>query len=152
MRKINTVRFGEIEVDEEKVIRCAEGIPAFESEHEFLVLPLPSDENDSPYVFLQSVNTPELAFLMTNPFIFFPDYEFNLEDDVEKELGINSSDDVLIYTLITIPGGKIPDMTANLMAPLVINQKNFKAKQVILEKGKYTTKHRLFKSKEDESK
>lgn len=148
MSKINTVRFGEIEADESKIVRCEEGIPAFEDEREFLLLPLPADGNDSPYVFLQSVKTPELAFLMTSPFLFFPDYEFQLDDDVEKELGIESPDDVLIYALITIPGGKIPDMTANLMAPLVMNKKNFKAKQVILEKSRYTTKHRLFKEKE----
>ena len=146
MKKINTVRFGELEIDEEKIVRCEEGLPAFEDEHEFALLPY---ESDSPYTFLQSVNTPELAFMMGVPFVFFPDYEFQLEDEVARKLGIKTAEDVLIYVLITIPGGEIKNMTANLVAPIVISKRTFLAKQVVLEKSKYTTKHRLFKEKEE---
>lgn len=69
MKKVNTLRFGEIEVDEGKIVHFADGIPAFEEEHEFLIIPY---DEESPYVFLQSMATPELAFLMTMPFVFFP--------------------------------------------------------------------------------
>ena len=147
MKKINTVRFGELEIDEEKIVRCEDGLPAFEDEHEFLILPY---ESDSPYTFLQSAKTPELAFLLAIPFVFFPDYEFQLDDDVAKKLDIQSADDILLYVLLTIPGGRIADMTANLMAPLVINKRTFRGKQVVLEKSKYTTKHRLFKEEKKE--
>ena len=147
MKKINTVRFGELEIDEEKIVRCEEGLPAFEDEHEFLILPY---ESDSPYTFLQSAKTPELAFLLAIPFVFFPDYEFQLDDDVAKKLDIQGADDILLYVLLTIPGGRIADMTANLMAPLVINKRTFQGKQVVLEKSKYTTKHRLFKEEKKE--
>ena len=85
MKKINTVRFGELEIEEDKIVQFDEGIPAFEDEHEFVLLPY---ESDSPYTFLQSVNTPELAFMMGVPFVFFPDYEFQLEDEIAKKLGI----------------------------------------------------------------
>ncbi|MBQ9376429.1 MAG: flagellar assembly protein FliW [Schwartzia sp.] len=147
MKKINTVRFGELEIDEAKIVRCEEGLPAFEDEHEFLILPY---ESDSPYTFLQSAKTPELAFLLAIPFVFFPDYEFQLDDDVAKKLDIQGADDILLYVLLTIPGGRIADMTANLMAPLVINKRTFQGKQVVLEKSKYTTKHRLFKDEKKE--
>ena len=60
MRKVNTVRFGEIEVEEEKVVHFKNGIPAFEDEHEFLIIPY---DEESPYYFMQSLKTPELAFL-----------------------------------------------------------------------------------------
>ena len=79
MRKITTTRFGEIEEAEDKILHFAAGLPAFEDEHEFIIVPY---DEESPYVFLQSASTPDLAFLMTIPFIFFPDYEFRLEDDV----------------------------------------------------------------------
>jgi flagellar assembly factor FliW len=144
MRKVNTIRFGEVEVAEDKVVHFADGIPAFEDEHEFVIVPY---DEESPYVFLQSLTTPDLAFLMTVPFVFFPDYEFELDDAVQKELGIKDQEDMLIYAIITIPQGKIEDMTANLTAPVVLNQKNMQAKQVVLEKGGYTTKHRLFPEK-----
>ena len=70
MRKINTLRFGELEIEEQDVVRFADGIPAFEDEHEFVLLPY---EEGTPYMFLQSMMTPELAFLMTDPFVFLPD-------------------------------------------------------------------------------
>lgn len=149
MRKADTLRFGPIEVEDEKVIHFPEGIPAFEQEHEFVIIPY---DEESPYVFLQSLQTPDLAFLMTMPFIFFPDYEFELDDENQQKLGLERQEDMLLYVLLTIPQGRVQDMTANLMAPLVINAANQQARQLVLEHSPYQTKHRLFptdKAKED---
>lgn len=147
MKKVNTLRFGEIEIDEEKIVHFEDGIPAFEEEHEFVIIPY---DDESPYVFLQSLATPDLAFLMTMPFVFFPEYEFELDDESQAKLGIQEQEEMLIYSLLTIPGGKVSDMTANLMAPVVINTTNMQARQIVLDKSRYTTKHRLFpETKED---
>ena len=86
---------------------------------------------------------------MTVPYIFFPDYEFQLEDDVTEKLGIRDPEDIILYTLLTIPNGEIADMTTNLMAPIVINNRTLDTKQVVLEKSRYTTKHPLFQKKEE---
>ena len=144
MKKINTLRFGELEIEEQDVVRFADGIPAFEDEHEFLVLPY---EEGTPYMFLQSMATPELAFLMTDPFVFFPDYSFELDDENMDKLEIKTMDDVLVCTLISIPRSGVADMTTNLLAPVVINRHTMQAKQIVLEKTQYTTKHRLFPEK-----
>lgn len=144
MRKINTLRFGELEIEEQDVVRFADGIPAFEDEHEFVVLPY---EEGTPYMFLQSMMTPELAFLMTDPFVFFPDYSFELDDENMDRLAINSMDDVLVCTLISVPRSGVADMTTNLLAPVVINRHTMQARQIVLEKTQYTTKHRLFPEK-----
>ena len=144
MRKINTLRFGELEIEEQDVVRFADGIPAFEDEHEFVVLPY---EEGTPYMFLQSLITPELAFLMTDPFVFFPDYSFELDDENMEKLAINSMDDVLVCTLISVPRSGVADMTTNLLAPVVINRHTMQARQIVLEKTQYTTKHRLFPEK-----
>jgi flagellar assembly factor FliW len=141
MRKVSTSRFGEIEVDEKKIIHFKNGIPAFEDEHEFIILPY---EEDSPYYFMQSINSPDLAFLLTIPFLFFPEYTFEIDDATIKELEITNYDNVFYYSMITIPNGSIRYMTANLLAPVVLNSDNMQAKQVVLEKSNYTTKHRLF--------
>lgn len=144
MRKINTRRFGELEVEEQDIIKFADGLPAFEDEHEFVVLPY---EEGTPYMFLQSMNTPELAFLMTDPFVFFPDYTFELDDANMDKLGVEDMEDILVCTLISIPAGGIANMTTNLLAPVVINRHTKEARQVVLEKTQYTTKHRLFPEK-----
>ena len=141
MRKVSTARFGEIEIEEEKVIQFSAGIPAFEEEQEFVIIPY---DEESPFVFLQSLQTAELAFLMTSPFVFFPEYQFEIDDDSIEVLGIKKEEDLLIYTLLTLLGKDIKQMTANLLAPIVINQQNHQAKQIILEKSEYKTKHLLF--------
>lgn len=141
MRKVSTSRFGEIEVDEKKIVHFKDGIPAFEDEREFIILPY---EEDSPYYFMQSVNSPDLAFLLTIPFLFFPEYSFEIDDATMSELEITNHENVFYYSMITIPNGSIRYMTANLLAPIVLNSDNMQAKQVVLEKSNYTTKHRLF--------
>ena len=147
MRKVNTLRFGEVEIAEDKVVHFADGIPAFEDEHEFIIVPY---DDESPYVFLQSLTTPDLAFLMTMPFVFFPDYEFELDDENQEKLDLHNQEDMLIYTLITVNGGVVQDMTANLMAPVVVNTANMQARQIVLDRSSYTTKHRLFPEHKEE--
>lgn len=151
MRKINTRRFGEIEIEEKTIAHFKDGIPAFEDEHEFAILPYPYEEN-TPYMFLQSANTPELAFLVTNPFAFFPDYTFELDDASMAALDVKGLEDVAICTLISIPLTGVKDMTTNLLAPVVINRHTMEAKQVVLEKSPYNTKHRLFPQAEADKK
>lgn len=147
MRKVNTLRFGEVEVAEDKVVHFADGIPAFEDEHEFVIVPY---DDESPYVFLQSLTTPDLAFLMTVPFIFFPEYEFEIDDENQNKLELTKQEDMVVYTLLTINGGKVKDMTANLMAPVVVNTANMQARQIVLDRSSYTTKHRLFPENKEE--
>ena len=140
-RKFYTSRFGELTVEENKIVNFANGIPAFEGEHEFVIIPY---EEESPYYFMQSLKTPELAFILTVPFLFFPDYTIEIDDTTEKELEIKNQDHVSVYTLVTIPNGSVRYMTANLLAPVVLNTENMKAKQLVMDKSNYTSKHRLF--------
>ena len=141
MKKIKTTRFGEIEIDEKRIVTFKDGIPAFEDEHEFVILPY---DEESPYYFMQSLKSPDLAFLLTIPFLFFPDYTFEVDDATLEELDIKDGDNVSYYSLITIPNYSIRYMTTNLLAPVILNTANMKAKQIVLEKTHYTTKERLF--------
>ena len=147
MRKVDTLRFGTIEIEEDKITHFAHGIPAFEEEKEFVIIPY---DSESPYLFMQSLSTPDLAFLITIPFLFFPDYEFELDDDHQEKLKLYKQEDMLIYTLITVNGGKVQDMTANLMAPIIMNTANMQARQIVLDRSSYNTKHRLFPENKEE--
>ena len=79
-----------LEVEEGKIISFFDGIPGFEEEKKFLVIPY---SEESPFVFLQSLKTAELAFLMTTPFVFFPEYEFEIDDESIEALGIEKEED-----------------------------------------------------------
>ena len=149
MRKVNTSRFGELEVDEKRIVHFKDGIPAFEDEHEFTILPY---DEESPYYFMQSLKTPNLAFLLTVPFLFFQDYTFEIDDETLAELDIKDEKAVSYYALVTIPNYSVRYMTANLLAPIVLNTANMQAKQIVLEKTNYTTKERLFPEPKKEAK
>lgn len=141
MRKIKTLRFGEIEISEDKLLHFEQGLPGFENEHEFVLV---IQDVNSPYAFLQSAETEELAFLMARPFVFFPDYEFVLSDTAEEQLGLKSEEDLDIFVMVTIPDRDVTKITVNLLAPVVINKRNQQAQQYVLEKTKYTVKQALF--------
>ena len=141
MREIATNRFGLLEVEESKIVHFPKGIPAFEEEREFVIIPY---EEESPYFFLQSAQRADLAFLLTEPFAFFPDYTVEIDDATVDELKIQNHENVGIYAILTIPNGSVRYMTANLLAPIIINTENMQAKQIVMDKSNYKTKHRLF--------
>ncbi|SDD77252.1 flagellar assembly protein FliW [Sporomusa acidovorans] len=137
---IHTTRFGDIEVSEDMLLQFPHGLPGFPDEREFACLPV---EENNPFAFLQSVNEPNLTFTLVDPFAFFQDYEFSLDDQVAKEIGLTATNLPRIYNIVSVPANP-EEMTANLLAPLIINTESRKAIQMILEKTAYTTRHRLF--------
>ncbi|MGG3799020.1 flagellar assembly protein FliW [Metabacillus fastidiosus] len=141
--KIQTKYHGNIEIKQEDTILFADGIPGFEEEKQYVILDFLEDDT---YKILQSINTPEKAFVITNPFLPFKQYEFELTNESKKILNIEKSEDVLTYVILTI-NDPISESTANLQAPLIINLKNNKAKQIVLNDSTYTTKHYLFNNK-----
>lgn len=141
---INTEVFGEIQIDKDKIIKFKEGLLGFEEEKEFAIINM--EEGDSPFLWLQSVNTPELAFIIINPFYAFPDYEFIISEKVQKKLEIEDERDIAIYSIVVIPED-MEKMTANLLGPIIINIDKKLGKQVILDDNKYSTKHFVFQQK-----
>ncbi|MFD1706925.1 flagellar assembly protein FliW [Siminovitchia sediminis] len=140
--KIETKYHGSREIQAEDILKFESGIPGFPDEKEFVLLPL----DDSFLSVLQSVSTPEIGFVVTDPFSFFPEYDFQLSDSAVEQLKLEKPDDAVVYTILTIRD-PFEKTTANLQAPVVINTKNSNAKQVILNDGKYKTKHPLFGQK-----
>ena len=139
--KYKTARFGSIDVRAKDILVFPEALYGFDREKEFVLLPL-DPKVDSPMEWLQSLMTPELAFIVTDPFLFVPQYKMVLNDDEKNQLKIKSTESVLVRVVVTIP--KIHSkMTANLVAPLVINRQSRLAKQVVLASAEYDTKHCL---------
>lgn len=91
---------------------------------------------------MQSVNTSTLAFVMVNPFSYYPNYDFNLDDSVVESLKIETPEDVLVYSILTVQD-PFENTTVNLQAPVIINSKKNMGKQIILNNGEYLTRHKL---------
>lgn len=139
--KIETLNFGEIEIDENKIIRFQQGIPGFEEEKDFVVIL--NEDQDNPFHFLQSVTNPELSFVIINPFEMFSDYDLLVPEIAMDTLKIEKEEDVIIYTIVVIPE-EMEKMTTNLVGPIIINVEQRLGKQVILDDERYSTKHFIF--------
>jgi flagellar assembly factor FliW len=137
--KINTTRFGEIEVEDGKIITTFGGFIGFENQYRFVILEY---LKDSQFKWIQSINEPGLAFVIADPWYFFKDYDFEISDEDQKEIEIEKPDDIVVLAIATIPED-IVNTTLNLLSPLVINIKKMIAKQIILYNSKYTTKHKI---------
>ncbi|MFE7060633.1 flagellar assembly protein FliW [Sutcliffiella sp. NPDC057660] len=142
--KIETKYHGVIEVSEQDVVTFPNGIPGFNEEKQFTVIPF---SEDGVFQILQSVSTPELGFVIANPFAFFPDYDFKLEEQTVEALELNAPEDVDVFTVLTVQE-PFTRTTANLQAPVVINRKKKIGKQVILTGSSYLTKHKVFQEAE----
>ncbi len=137
---IQSTRFGQIEIADNELIQFPHGLPGFSEEKAFAFLPY---QPNSPFAFLQSATEPNLTFVIVEPFAFFQDYSFSLDDNIVAELGLSDDNPPKIFNIVRIPE-KTEDITANLQAPIIINWQTRKAQQVILEKSAYMTRHRLF--------
>lgn len=135
---LETKYFGELDIDENEVIQFCLGLPGFEGVRRFVLIN--NDEEGSPFKWLQGVDEPKPAFVIIDPFIVNKDYEVNLDDDILKELDIKKADEVLVYCIVVVPKD-ISKMTMNMQAPLVINMKNNKGKQLILDTDRYGVRH-----------
>lgn len=138
---IQTKFLGEQEIKNEDVISFETGIPGFVEEKEFYIFPL----EDTPLNVLQSIHKKEVAFIITDPLSFFNQYEFVIPQDARDSLKIVTEQDVAVFVILTV---KEPfnQTTANLQAPVIINQKSNLGKQLILNYTNYTTKHFLLHS------
>jgi len=135
---IQTPYFGEVEIEKEKMVKFEKGIPGFQDETQFVFIELP----ETPFFIMHSTQS-ELYFFVINPYQFISDYEVLITDAVVEALDIENSKDVAIYNIVTLKDD-IYQSTANLQAPIIVNAKNKKGKQVILNQTSYSIRQPIF--------
>ncbi|MCD1654881.1 flagellar assembly protein FliW [Treponema zuelzerae] len=133
---IRTKAMGTVSIVEKQIITLELGFYGFAQFKRFALL----DAEQKPFIWVQSLEKEDLAFLVLDPFIFRPDYEIDVDDSLLSSLEIDSPSDVLVFVLVTIPGNGSP-ITANLQGPLIVNKKNNKALQAVLSDPRWQTKH-----------
>ena len=137
MKKIETSRFGKIEIEKNRLINFPEGLIGFPDEKEYAIL---EHKPGSPFYWLQSTEQPALAFVMTDPFLLKQDYLQDLSPDEASHFEKRNGADIVVFVLLTIPPGNINSMTANLLGPLIIDADTHQGKQVILANSGYDTR------------
>ncbi len=141
--KIQTDYMGVVEYTEEDIIEMPIGMYGFPESKKYILIGAMTVE--FPFVWFQSISEPEVSFILTDPFLFVDDYNFEIDDDVVNNLGINSVEDVKVFTTVTIKEN-IEESTINLKSPIIINQEKRKSEQVVID-ADYPYKHKLFSKK-----
>jgi flagellar assembly factor FliW len=139
--KVETSRFGTIDISEKQIVRFPKGLYGFEKETEFTLLPF-NPNVESPMEWMQSLKSDHLAFVVTDPYLYLPDYKLKLSEEDKKRVELEEDDLFLTRAIVTIPEN-YSEMTVNLIAPVVINKDKGVAKQFVLTNMDYDTRHYL---------
>lgn len=134
---VQTTRFGVVDLDEKRIITFPAGLLGFSSYKSFALLQ-PNDEG--VFYWLQSLESPELAFVVTDPTQWVNGYEASIRREQMQELGLTSLDDTQVFVIVNKYGDAL---TANLQGPLVINLTNQKAMQLVLADKRWNTRHEI---------
>ncbi|OWR26860.1 flagellar assembly protein FliW [Saccharibacillus sp. O23] len=137
MVQIQTVHLGELTVSQEDIITFPKGIPGFEEVTEYILCDV-----DETYSYLQAVNQAELAFIVTDPFLHFQDYEFELSEELIKDLQLSEEKGIAVRCIVTWNSDP-SRTTANLLAPIIFNISDRIARQIVLQNTFYQTKQKL---------
>ena len=141
---INTLKFGPLEIPENKIITMAKPVLGFEELTKYCLVEL---EEFKPFMWLQSVNDPAVAFIVVNPAIFYNGYRIDINPNEIAEIEAQNPAHIETYVIASVPN-EWADMTINLQGPILINTENNKAKQLVLVNSGYRIKHRVFDEEE----
>lgn len=128
-------RFGEIEYDPKKTIHFPDGLIGFEELRDYVVVP---PQKEGPLFWIQSVDDPQVAFVLTDPTNFFLEYRVVPDESECRKLGIDKQEDCLALSVVTVHQDKT--ITLNLQAPILYAPEKHFGMQVILEKTKYESR------------
>lgn len=135
--KINTTRFGPIEIDDDAIISMPDGMIGFEQYKSYCLI---DHQPESILKWLQSIHNPDVAFLVMDPSDVAPDYEVELPDWDAEFLGLTDPADAVLISTVTIDADA-NEVTTNLLAPIVVNAATRLGRQVVLDSEQYALKH-----------
>ncbi len=137
--KIETSRFGTIEIPEDKIIQFPSGVFGFPESKRYTLL---EHRKGTPFLWFQSVDNGSLAFVLIDPLLIRPDYEIQIgpQDMRDLELAV-VPDGIQTLVIVNIVARERIEMTANLLGPIVINVKKKLGKQIVLSRDEYSIRH-----------
>ena len=135
--EIESTRFGRLEVDDERIITFPQGLLGFPDHSRFALI---QTGEENYFFWLQAVEDPNLAFVVTDPTIFFKDYQVPVREETWQDLQLAQETDLQCFVICNKVGEWL---TGNLLGPIVVNAANRMAQQVVLTEKKWTTRQPL---------
>ncbi|WP_300672421.1 flagellar assembly protein FliW [Desulfoluna sp.] len=144
---IPTRQFGPVDIDEEKIVSMPKGMPGFPGKERYILL---SHEEIDPILTFQSVEDPDLAFALMDPFLFLTEYAIDLDAAVkEMNWAVEKPEELFLYTIINASGDCPEEITANLAGPLLVHTGLNEALQLLIPDERYSPKHSIFAAEEE---
>jgi flagellar assembly factor FliW len=135
--ELRTTRFGTIEIPDDRIITFPRGLLGFSAMKRFCLLE-PND--DACFLWLQCVDEPSLAFVVTDPCLFVPDYTAPIRAEQMEDLALEKLEDAQVLVIVNKVDGAL---TGNLQGPLVLNSMTRVGEQLVLADKRWTTRHHL---------
>ncbi len=143
--RVQTTRFGTVEVSDDRILSFPAGLLGFSSFTSFALL---QPDQDAVFYWLQSTDSPELAFVVTDPALWCEEYEATVRQDHMDILDLNGVEDARVFVIVN----KYDDsLTANIQGPLVVNLRNRRGMQIVLADQRWTTRREIAKLQQSES-
>ncbi len=136
---VRTTRFGVVQIAEDRVINFPKGLLGFSQCKRYCLLE-PGD--DACFFWLQSLEEPGLAFVVTDPSLFVPDYSVPIRPEQMADMQLAKLEDAQVFVIVN----KVEQqLTGNLQGPLVINTVTREGEQMVLAEKRWTTRHPLLR-------
>jgi len=135
--KIQTTRFGLIEVDQSRLLKFPTGVLGFPDITEYALLQTNDEGN---FFWLQAIDRSDVAFVVCDPLLFVPDYQVPIRPEDCEQIDLKSMDDAQVLIIVNKVN---KTLTGNIQGPLVINAINRTGRQLVLSEKKYSTRHPL---------
>lgn len=139
--KIKTRLFGEIEINDEKIINFDMGLIGYDFLKRFTLIHDEENE-DASIIWLQSLDEATFALPVMNPIFVYENYNPKVEDELFKSIG-DIDEDVIVLVTVTVPA-EVEKMSVNLKAPIIINPKSIKGCQIILDDAEYPVRYEVY--------
>jgi flagellar assembly factor FliW len=137
--EIQTTRFGLLSIEDERVMTFTRGLLGFPDHSRFALI---STGDDNYFFWLQSVDDPNLAFVVADPTVFFKEYDVPIREETATELMMTDTALAQVFVICN----KVGDwLTGNLLGPILVNAGNRLATQVVLTEKKWTTRQPLYR-------
>ncbi len=136
---VKSLRLGQLEIPDDKIIKMEKPILGFEHLGRYCLIEV---DELRPFMWMQSVEDPAVAFLVVNPRVFFPDYKIEVNSKEIAEIKVDRVEAVETYVIVTVPEDP-REMSVNLQGPVIINTDNNRAKQLILVNSEYKIAHNI---------
>lgn len=136
---VKTTRFGELDVSESSLVEFPDGLIGLPGTRYLLI----ATDEQSPFLWLQSIELPELALPVTIPWLFFSNYAVRVNDEDENALGVKNVEDIDVLCVVRATS-MLEEFTINLAGPILIHRTSRRGRQIVNDEGSYAVRQPLF--------